>query len=79
MKTRSSISITLFASTKSTKVLRRLGNNVGAQFHDDAASAVAVDGYVEVYLGVGLPVAMAAVYDSERGESGQRENVGPEQ
>jgi hypothetical protein len=53
MKGRTGIAIALFASAKSTKVLRRLGDDVGSQLHDDAAGGLAANGNVKVNLGVG--------------------------
>ena len=43
----------LLAGAEGTKVLGRLGDDVGAEFHHDAACGLAADGDVEVALGVG--------------------------
>lgn len=42
----------LLSSAQGTEVLSGLGNNIGSQFHDDAAGSGAADGHVEVNSGV---------------------------
>lgn len=42
----------LFSSTQSTEVLGCLGNNIGAQVHDNAPSGFAANRHIEVNLGV---------------------------
>ena len=53
VKAAASISKALFASTKSTKVLCRLGNHVATKLHNDTSSGLAANGNVKVNLGKG--------------------------
>jgi hypothetical protein len=43
----------LLTSAKSTKVLGRLGHDIGPQCHDDTSGGLAANGDIEVAHGVG--------------------------
>ena len=43
----------LFTSAESAKVFCRLGNHIGPEFHDNAASRLAANGNIEINLWVG--------------------------
>lgn len=53
VKRASGVAKTLFARAEGAKVLGGFGNDVGAEFHDDAAGGAAADGHVKVDFGVG--------------------------
>lgn len=48
------------AGAKLAKVLSRLGDNIGTEFHDNAASGLAANGHIEKDLGFG-PVCVSCV------------------
>jgi len=53
VETASGVSKSLLSGAQSTEVLGGFRDDVGAQFHDDAAGGLSADGDVEVALGVG--------------------------
>ena len=53
MKGGSSVTESWLSRAKLTEVLRRLGDYVSTQFHNDASGCLSADGDVEVNLGIG--------------------------
>ena len=53
MKARSGVAKSLFTRAQGTKVLGRLGNDIGAKFHDDASGRLSANGHVKVDLWFG--------------------------